>query len=409
MFQKQGKTAFKKDLGNIRAICSHLGNPQEKIQCIHIAGTNGKGSTAHIMASVLQASGRKVGLYTSPHYRDYRERVKINGELMSKKFVADFISANEAFILKQMPSFFEISVAMAFEYFYSEKVEVAVIETGLGGRLDSTNIITPLLSVITNISLDHTWVLGNDLPSIAGEKAGIIKETIPVVIGEKQKETTPVFEGKARKLNADLAYAESLVVLKKSDSARVTDSYSVELADQTHFNIETDVVGPFQKNNLRTAIAALLKAPFILTKEDFVKGLSSVSRNTNFIGRWMILQEQPLVIADSAHNEAGLKIVLQKMKALCKGELHILMGLVKEKDPTDILSLFPRDAKYTFCQANIPRAMPLENLVEEASKNALRGKAISDVRQAYAESKAALKHGDCLLVVGSIYVLAEVI
>ena len=318
MYQRQGKTAFKKDLTNILAFSKELEFPEKKFKSIHVGGTNGKGSTSHMIASVLQEAGYKVGLYTSPHLKNFTERIKINGEEVSRDFVIDFVERNKSFLEKQQLSFFEMTVGMAFDYFVSEKVDIAVVEVGLGGRLDSTNIITPEVSVITNIGLDHTQFLGETLPEIAFEKAGIIKPNVPVVIGERQQKVEHVFKEKAAIVNAELIFA--------SDSAQ---------------NLKSDLLGDYQLKNIQTAVAAIhnLKG-FAVSAAQIEKGLLNVVKNTDLKGRWQILQEAPKVICDTAHNKEGLQITMHQLKKEKYKNLHIVLGVVSDKKLDDVFCLF---------------------------------------------------------------------
>ena len=406
MFQRVGKKAFKKNLDNIIALCDYLGNPQNQFKSIHIAGTNGKGSTTHALASVLVEQGYKTGLYTSPHYKDFRERIKIGNQFISETAVVEFVETHRDYFNKLKPSFFEITVAMAFWYFAKSKVDIAVIETGLGGRLDSTNVITPLLSVITNIGLDHTNFLGDTLPLIAGEKAGIIKPNVPVVIGAFQLETASVFLDKANKMNSLLYYANQ------------NEAIDNEIA--------TDLRGPFQQNNLRTAKKAVEVLQSIshrkkretgleISDKALENGFKNVVKNTNMMGRWQILDTSPLTIADSAHNAHGLSTVLDELKQLSTTykNIHIVLGMVKDKDVDAALALFPQKAIYYFCKADIPRGLDADLLAEKATQFDLVGKAYSSVKEAFVAAKQAasvtMNDKDLVFVVGSVFVVAEVL
>lgn len=390
MFQRVGAAAYRADLGNITELCNILGNPQQGLKCIHIAGTNGKGSATHIIASVLQAQGYKVGVFVSPHYKDYRERIKINGQLISKPFVTKFVAENQERFKSVNASFFEISTAMAFAYFKAKKVDYAVIETGMGGRLDSTNIIKPILSVITNISNDHAQFLGDTVAKIAAEKAGIIKPNIPVVIGETQAETKPVFVAKAKELNCNIVFADK----------------------QGKHAYTSDLVGPYQSKNLQTAVTAInvLQQQGVAIGEKAVKsGLKNVRANTNFIGRWMQMGKRPTIIFDSAHNEGGLKELKKGLKNLKHKQLHFVYGTVADKDISTILGLLPKQATYYFCKANIPRGLSATELEEKASVYKLKGESYKSVKAAYKAALSMASAGDVVLVSGSVFVVAEVL
>ena len=388
MYQRQGSTAFKKDLTNIQAFCKRLDNPQEKYPCIHVAGTNGKGSTSHMISSILQAAGYKVGLYTSPHLKDFRERIKINGQEIEEEAVVDFIKQEQRFLEHQKLSFFELTVGLAFDYFASSHVDIAVIEVGLGGRLDSTNIINPLLSVITNIGLDHTQFLGETLKEIAFEKGGIIKKDTPVVVGEYQYEVMPVFKELAVSKNAPLSLAEE----------HVTE------------NFETDLLGDYQLKNVKTAVQAinvLQLTNFKVTKAAIVKGLKHVVENTGLKGRWQVLQEHPKVVCDTAHNREGLQIVMKQLEREHFLKLHFVLGLVNDKDLQSILSLLPKKAKYYFCKPNIPRGLGAKELEQEAIRQGLEGAVYTSVANAYNQALKNADSGDLIYIGGSTFVVAE--
>lgn len=391
MYQRQGKTAFKKDLTNTLALAKELGNPENKFKCIHIAGTNGKGSVSHMLASVLQTEGYKVGLYTSPHLKDFRERIKINGECIPKANVIEFIGKNKSFFETHKLSFFEMTVGMALDYFANERVDIAIIETGLGGRLDSTNIVTPLLSVITNIGLDHTAFLGNTLEKIAGEKAGIIKKNRPVVIGETTTETKPVFVKKAEAEKAPIHFAEDL---------------DVELP-------ECDLKGNYQGFNLRTCLKSLEILNTIegwkVSDEAIQKGLAQVIANTQLRGRWEILGQQPKIIADTAHNKEGLMLVLQQLMEENYQNLHIVLGFVNDKDLESILPLFPKNAKYYFSKPDVPRGLGATDLYYKAKKHSLFGKAFTTLENALKAAKREAKAEDLIYIGGSTFTIAEIL
>ncbi len=412
MFQRVGSQAFKKDLTNIKLLCEHLGNPFEKYPCIHIAGTNGKGSTAHLISAILQEHGYKVGLYTSPHYRDFRERVKINGKYISRKYVVDFVENNKAVFEKIKPSFFEITVALAFDFFAKEKVNVAVIETGLGGRLDSTNIITPILSVITNISFDHQQFLGNTLKKIAGEKAGIIKKNIPVVIGETQEETVTVFEKKAKAKKSEIIFADkNYQVVKKSENLTHTN-FDILKNGQTFFsNQKINLHGSYQTKNIATALQAIdvLPESFSIKKSKIASALSNLKKLTNFKGRWQVLQKDPIVLCDSAHNEGGLSLAMSQLKSLKIKELHFVLGMVNDKSIEKMLNFFPKEAHFYFCKPDIPRGLEVEILAQKAAELGLNGRAYSSVKNALRAAKKKAGKNDLVYVGGSTFVVAEVI
>lgn len=414
MFQRVGPKAFKKDLSNIIALCSHLNNVHQQLRCIHIGGTNGKGSTAHALSGVLQTAGLKVGLYTSPHYVDFRERIKINGQLMDQVFVINFVAQHKAFFEELKPSFFEITVAMAFAYFAEQQVDVAIIEVGLGGRLDSTNIITPDLSVITNISYDHTKFLGNTLPLIAGEKAGIIKQNIPVVIGETQTATKPVFQQKAIEQQAPISFADQLVALQEVKNKGLSICFDVYYKNKLWLKeVCSDLIGGYQLKNICTVLASikqLQRLGYSIKQTNIRQGLGNVKRLSRFMGRWQLLQlKEPTIVADSAHNPAGISEALLNLGKLTYKQLHWVLGVVNDKEPDKVLQLLPRQAKYYFCRPDIPRGLAVEKLQQAANKYQLQGKTYPSVNHALAAAKIAAKQDDLIFIAGSIYVLAEVL
>jgi dihydrofolate synthase / folylpolyglutamate synthase len=417
MFSRVGAPALKPNLDNTIALCTALGNPEIKFPCVHIGGTNGKGSTSHLVAAALQAAGYKVGLYISPHYKDFRERVKIDGEYISKAYVRQFVAQNKALFETIEPSFFEMTVALAFSYFAAEKIDIAVVEVGLGGRLDSTNIIQPLVSVITNISFDHTDLLGNSLPEIAFEKAGIIKKNTPVVIGEQQPETTPVFLATANALQAPLSFASQTIEIQAIESAQ-TNFDRIYLNVKGSFwgdlkNLELNLSGGYQEKNTATALQALSvlvqNSDFKVSEAALRTGFSELKTRTKLIGRWHVLQEQPLVVCDSAHNEAGLKVAMQMLEKLPRNKLHFVLGMVRDKDISKMLALLPKNARYYFVKANIPRALDAQILQVQAQVQGLNGKAYTSVRRALAAAKHAAETNDIIYVGGSIFVVAEVL
>ncbi len=389
MYQQQGASAYKKDLTNTILLANHLGNPESKIKAVHVAGTNGKGSTSSMIASVLQEAGYKVGLYTSPHLKDYRERIKINGEMISKEFVVEFIGKNKSFFEENNLSFFEMTVGLAFDYFVKEKVDIAVIEVGMGGRLDSTNIITPLVSVITNIGFDHTQFLGDTLDLIAYEKAGIIKPNIPVVIGEYTQETKKVFITKAEECNSEIYFASDLV----------TEDYPCGL------------LGDYQIHNKKTVLQTIsvLKQIYEITEVHVKNGLLNVVENTGLLGRWQQILSNPKVICDTAHNSHGLKIVLHQIQKEKFDTLHFVLGVVNDKDLEDILPLFPKNAKYYFSKPNVPRGLEAVILKEKAEVFGLMGNVYNSVSEAYQKALSASNENDFIYIGGSTFVVAEIV
>jgi dihydrofolate synthase/folylpolyglutamate synthase len=407
MFQRVGAAAYRADLGNITALSEILGHPERDIKFIHIAGTNGKGSVTHIIASILQAQGYKVGVFTSPHYKDYRERIKINGQLITRPFITKFVSENKEKFVSVNASFFEITTAMAFQYFKEKKVDYALIEVGMGGRLDSTNIITPLLSVITNISFDHTQFLGNTLPLIAGEKAGIMKTNVPVVIGETHSETMGVFIKKATEIKASIVFADKEIRLANFKSNIKGISFTL---DKKAYS--SDLSGDYQKKNITTALAAVreLQAQGVTISSSAIsKGLKNIKSSTYFIGRWMVMSKKPQVIFDSAHNEGGIKELTAQLKKIPYKQLHFVYGTVGDKDITNILSLLPKKAIYYFCKPDIPRGKDINELDSEASAQRLKGTAFQSVSKAYKMALSQAGKDDFVLVSGSIFVVAEVL
>jgi dihydrofolate synthase / folylpolyglutamate synthase len=412
MFQRIGPAAFKKDLSNTLALCAALGQPQERFPSIHVAGTNGKGSVAHFISAALQASGYRVGLYTSPHYRDFRERIKIDGQYVSRDYVVEFVERYHYLFEQLQPSFFEITVAMAFDYFAQSQVDVAVIEVGLGGRLDSTNVITPELSVITNISFDHMDFLGDTLPQIAAEKAGIIKPGIPVVIGESQPETAPVFIAKAAAEQAPIVFADQRYRAEIQGVNASRAIYDVHRDGHLYLEgLELDALGPYQGKNLQTALQALecLPARWIIPEAALRHGLSDLRQLTSMIGRWQTLGERPAILCDSAHNEAGMELAMAALRQIPHRQLHIVMGTVSDKDPAKLLRQMPREAVYYFARPDIPRGLDAEKLRQQAEALGLYGKAYSSVRQALRAARRHADPDDLIYVGGSIFVVAEVV
>jgi dihydrofolate synthase/folylpolyglutamate synthase len=471
MYHRIGAAAFKEDLTNTYALCGHLGNPQMQFKSIHVGGTNGKGSVSHLLAAVCQAAGLKTGLYVSPHYKDFRERIKVNGRYITRRQVIDFVESNRAAIERIQPSFFELCVAMAFDHFARERVDVAVIEVGLGGRLDSTNVITPLLSVITNISYDHQNMLGDTLPQIAFEKAGIIKPGIPVAIGETHPESAPVFIKKAAETDSEIVFADQhFEVVERNSEHWQSTFYDVfrinptpdpsptgrgaverSVEDSTEEvsvystsplpvgegsgvgltyleNLEVQAAGPYQAKNVATAIQAIEIASRQLLSLDLHavrEGFKNLRSLTRFIGRWQIIGQYPTILCDSAHNEAGLRVAFEKISQLVaynlqlttsnsklrtpNSKLHIVTGFVNDKDLDKVLTYFPENARYYFAKANIPRGLEAQILKEKAAAQGLDGRAYSSVKNALKAARRAAAKEDLIVVIGSIFVVAEVL
>ena len=391
MYQLQGASAYKKDLTNTHLLINHLGNPHQHLKFIHVAGTNGKGSTSHMLASILQQAGYKTGLYTSPHLKDFRERIKINGTEISEEFVCDFINSNKDFFEANDISFFEMSVGLAFAYFAKEKVDIAIIEVGMGGRLDATNIITPLISAITNIGLDHTQFLGNTIELIAAEKSGIIKPEIPVVIGEYTAETKNVFWAKAKENKAAIYFASDLI----------SDNYP------------SDLIGDYQIHNKKTVLQTVEvlneQTDFQISQENIESGLLNVVKNTGLLGRWQQLGESPKVICDTAHNKNGLEIVLNQIQKEKFNQLHFVLGVVNDKDLDEVLSLFPKSAIYYFCKPNLPRGLEATILAKKAAEFELTGETYNSVSAAYKSAQELATANDFIYIGGSTFVVAEIL
>lgn len=414
MFSKSGSSALKPGLENITALCEALGNPQHQFPTVHVAGTNGKGSVSHLLASAFQHNGYKTGLYTSPHLVDYRERFRINGQLIKEQQVIEFVAQNLALIEKIQPSYFELSVALAFHVFAVEKVAVAIIEVGLGGRLDSTNIIHPDLSVITQIGYDHTDILGNTLEQIAGEKAGIIKENIPVVIGETHPETEAVFLKTALLKRSPLCFADQMWTMIPSEQNAAFQCFkAVRHAPPEIYPIKTDLGGAYQKANLTTALTAtqvLNKKGWDLPLRKVIESFSKVKKLTGLHGRWEIISRHPKVILEVAHNTGGMEYLaenLSKERLESKGKLHILVGFVKDKDIRGVLRLLPKEAYYYFTQAHIPRALDAMALLEMALEESLQGAAFPEMEDAVATALQESNAEDILLVTGSFFIVGE--
>ena len=414
MFQRVGPAAFKKDLSNTIALCNYLGQPHQKFPSIHIAGTNGKGSTTHLIGGVLQAKGLKVGLYTSPHYKDFRERIKINGRLISKKYIVDFVQQHQAAFEEIRPSFFEITVAMTFDYFAQQKVDIAVIETGLGGRLDSTNVITPLLSIITNISFDHQQFLGDTIPQIATEKAGIIKPKVPVVIGETHPLSQAIFVEKAKSQKASIIFADKNITLIEKDVLPYHTLYFVKGRVYNFKNLKVNLLGKYQQKNITTALQAIAvlnettNLPTIQEK-DIQQGWKTLKSSTYFLGRWQKLGNAPTIICDSGHNEAGIQQILHQLSKMDFDQLHFVLGMVNDKEVDKILKMLPVSARYYFVKADIPRGMPANELKENAIPFGLKGKTYSSVKNGLRAAKRKAKKEDLIFIGGSTFVVAEVV
>ena len=383
MYQRTGAAAYKKDIGNIIEACNFLDNPHKKFKSIHIAGTNGKGSTAHLISSILQEAGFKTGLYTSPHLKDFRERIKINGVRISENDVISFVTTNKKNFEKINMSFFEYTVALAFDHFAKEKVDIAIIETGLGGRLDSTNIISPEISVITNIGYDHMNLLGNTLEQIAIEKAGIVKEKTPVLIGRKQIETETVFEEKASQKNTSVFYAKQ---------------------NEVKFNVPN-----YQKENINTCISAIKILDWKISNQEINDGIKNVNQNTGLRGRWETLSKNPKIICDTGHNVDGISNIINQLKQIKFNKLHIVFGTVNDKKINDILNLLPKDAKYYLCKAKIDRALNADKLKSIANEYKLIGESFESVEKALLNAKNNAKKEDLIFIGGSTFVVAEVI
>ncbi|MEH6763782.1 MAG: folylpolyglutamate synthase/dihydrofolate synthase family protein [Aequorivita antarctica] len=390
MYQRVGQSAYKADLTATINLANYLNNPEKSFKSVHVAGTNGKGSTSHMLASVFQEAGYKTGLYTSPHLKDFRERIKINGEMIPKKNVSEFVKKHKAFFETNQLSFFEMTVGLAFDFFRKEKVDIAIVEVGMGGRLDSTNIITPEVSVITNIGLDHTQFLGNTLEKVAVEKGGIVKGGIPVVIGETLPETKQIFEKIASDSNAPITFAEII------DSSGYT----------------SDLKGIYQKKNVKTVLATikiLQKKGWNISDENIKNGLLNTIRSTGLMGRWQVLSESPKAICDTAHNQDGLQLVMEQLATENYKKLHIVLGVVNDKDLGSVLPLFPKDATYYFCKPKIPRGLDASLLLSQARGFGLVGEDYISVKDAYSAAFEVATSEDLIFVGGSTFVVAEVI
>jgi dihydrofolate synthase / folylpolyglutamate synthase len=434
MFTRVGASAFKKDLTNTLALCQKLGNPQHRFKSVHIGGTNGKGSTSHMLAAVLQTAGYKTGLYTSPHLKNFRERIRINGQMMSEQEVVDFVAQHQADFEIIEPSFFEMTVALAFDAFARHQVDIAIVEVGLGGRLDSTNVITPLLSVITNIGWDHMNMLGDTLPQIAAEKAGIIKQNISVVIGEHQPEVADIFINKARQEQAPLAFAsEQWNMVKQepethnqpgflnsnhhlsvslSPAATAGAQLSTDTLPPSTHHLQLDLTGSYQLKNVKTVLSAvdeLRKQGFVITDEHVQTALSQVKRLTGLQGRWQTLSTAPLTICDTGHNPDGIREVLKNIAAIPYHHLHVVLGMVNDKDINKVLKLLPQQATYYFCKPDLPRGLDAEILQNQALSVGLQGETYASVKQALEAAQQQAGPHDLVFAGGSTFVVAEIV
>ncbi|MFB9843188.1 bifunctional folylpolyglutamate synthase/dihydrofolate synthase [Mucilaginibacter ginsenosidivorans] len=421
MFTRDGASAFKKDLTNTLEMCERLGNPQHQFKSVHVGGTNGKGSTSHMLAAILQTAGYKTGLYTSPHLKDFRERIRINGDMISEQHVVDFVAGHKTDFEEIKPSFFEMTVAMAFDAFAKESVDIAVIEVGLGGRLDSTNVITPLLSVITNIGWDHVNMLGDTLQLIAGEKAGIIKPGVPVIIGEYQSEVADVFTTKAELENAPIAFASALWDIRETtvekpglDSIKEKLDFVIVKSDSPlmNYHLQLDLPGTYQLKNVKAVLSAvgeLRHQGFVITDEHTREALRQVKTLTGLHGRWEVLNHHPLTICDTGHNPEGITEVLKNIRSVDYHRLHFVMGVVNDKDISKILAMLPGDAIYYFCKPDIPRGLEAEILKQKAESFGLQGKTYPSVLTAFNAARANAGEDDLVFAGGSTFVVAEVV
>ncbi|MDR3227181.1 MAG: bifunctional folylpolyglutamate synthase/dihydrofolate synthase [Prevotellaceae bacterium] len=418
MFHRIGALAYKASLDTTLKLDEIFGSPHKKFKSIHVAGTNGKGSVSHIIASVLQSAGYKVGLYTSPHLTDFRERIKINGKEISEQEVIDFVKSYKHIFDELQPSFFEMTVALAFDYFARQAVDFAVVEVGLGGRLDSTNIISPLLSVITNIGFDHTEFLGNTITEIAGEKAGIIKPKTPIVIGEWNDESAIVFAEKAKHENAEIIFASQCMKANKTNGCDTYQEFEIsalnnDFIDFENQKIKLDLLGDYQQKNIITALAAIA----VLQKNNLPKinndaifsGFANAAQQTGLRGRWQILSKNPLTICDTGHNSHGLNLSMTQLKSIKRNKLFFVFGMVGDKDLNTVLSLLPKDAFYIFTNADIPRAMPAVDLAKRCAAENLHGETISNVKDALFYARKSAQKDDVIFIGGSTYVVAEII
>ncbi|MCT4639615.1 MAG: bifunctional folylpolyglutamate synthase/dihydrofolate synthase [Bacteroidales bacterium] len=413
MYQRQGKAAYKANLDNTHELDRYFGHPHRKFKTIHIAGTNGKGSVSHMLASVLQRAGYKTGLYTSPHLADFRERIRIDGEMISEENVINFIDKHSEIFSKVKPSFFEMTVAMAFDFFANEEVDIAVIETGMGGRLDSTNIVTPELSIITNIGLDHTQFLGDTIALVAKEKAGIIKSDIPVIIGEWNSESASVFEETAKSVGTTIQFADRCykAIHKSIDMNHQTLDISKD-NDIIIEDLKLDLKGEYQQKNILTALSAtdaLINKGYDISEEQIRAGLANVTANTGLKGRWQILDQEPLTICDTGHNTEGVTYIVNQLKNYSYNKLHMVIGMVNDKSIANVLNLLPKDAEYYFTKASIPRALCEKELKKTAMLCGLNGNSYESVEKAVFEAKKNASANDLIFIGGSTFVVAEIV
>nr|WP_181306440.1 folylpolyglutamate synthase/dihydrofolate synthase family protein [Rufibacter sp. XAAS-G3-1] len=412
MFHRIGNAAFKKSLDNILALTAALDNPQHKFKTVHVGGTNGKGSSSSMLAAVLQAAGYKTGLYTSPHLKEFTERIRVNGEMISREKVASFTQQHQALFEEVKPSFFEMTVALAFDYFVEEQVDIAIIEVGLGGRLDSTNIITPLVSLITNIGLDHQALLGNTVQEIAAEKAGIIKPGVPAVISTTQPTVSAIFEEKSLETESPLIFADQTYRIEFLETQGLSSLYAVYKGDSLYLaQLELSLLGSYQRHNLPGVLATveeLNEKSFHLTEEHLREGLRNVQAFTGLKGRWQILGQNPLTICDTGHNIDGLREVVKQLLALQPKRVHFVFGAVNDKDIQSVLRLLPVSYRYYFCEAQIPRALPVQKLWEEAQYAGLKGAAYPTVEDALLAAKAFAQEDEVIFIGGSTFVVAEI-
>jgi dihydrofolate synthase/folylpolyglutamate synthase len=411
MFQRIGAAAYKADLDNTIKIAELLGKPHQKLKCIHVAGTNGKGSSSHMLAAVLQKAGYKTGLYTSPHLIDFRERIRINGKMISREYIVEFVEKYREAFEKIGPSFFEWTVGLAFDCFAKEEVDVAVIEVGLGGRLDSTNIITPMVSLITNISYDHMNLLGDTLEKIAAEKAGIIKSRVPVVVSQYQSESGPVFNAIAKEKRASIEFADKIYKVKEvKRTDKCQEIVLLNRKTEAEEKYELDLRGNYQAKNLMgvlRVISELIETGFVIEEKNIRQGLKQVCRLTGFAGRWQQLSEKPLIIADTGHNEDGIRQITENLKDLKFDQLHFVFGTVNDKNISKILELLPKSAKYYFVKASVPRALDAKELCTQAKRFKLKGEAFDSVEEGLKAAKKASKKNDMILIAGSTFVVGD--
>ena len=415
-FQQVGADAYKPGLERVTEFCRHLGNPQRNFYTLHVAGTNGKGSVSHILASVLQQAGYRVGLYTSPHLKDFRERIRVDGEMIPKQKVVNFVNKNLSVMQQLGLSFFEMTTAMAFDYFDKSDVEVAVIETGLGGRLDATNIIVPLLSIVTNIGLDHTDLLGDTVQKIASEKAGIMKKCVPLVLGESSEQYDEVFERRAREVNSRVIYAQKSYKCLGHRVEGGVQYITIEREDDGQlYDLSIDLLGDYQYKNVVTAAAAIhylhSSTPITISRRAFVEGVASVAKSTQLAGRWQTLGEKPFVVCDTGHNAHGLRCVMEELRRIAPNYRRqiCVLGFAREKNLDEILPLLPREAYYIFTQANVGRALPAEELAAKAASAALSGEVVVGVKEAVAAARKMATPSDMIFIGGSNFVVAEVL